>query len=493
MRILVALAVIAAAVALAVYFAGNPGHVEIAWQGWLIDTSVGVLVGLAALLAMLVAGLALAVAALRRMPRNLRRRRAGRRRHAGERELTRGIVALAAGRAVEAQRHANRAGALLEGAAMPILLAAEAAGRQGDAASARAAYTSLLASPETEFLGLRGLIGQALRAGDDATAQRLAERARLLRPDAPWLAESLLVLEARADEWQAARDTLAAAERRQAIPAERARHHRGVVLHQMSLAAERAGDLREAVRLAARAQRFAPDLAALAYHHAGLLKGLGRVRAAARVIESTWRLTPHPELARLYLEIRPNPDPLARAAALQRLGAANPGAIETHLSLAEAALAAQLWGEARHHLAAAGAAPTGSPAVGPSAASDPALEPSRRLCLLMARLEEGETGDLGASRAWLDRTVGAPPDPTYRCRNCGGESGQWQALCPHCGAFDTLFWGTPPATFRPLLPASPESAISLVLPPADAARIAGRTTAPPRHAAERLGEDGAMG
>ena len=44
MRILLSLFLLAAAVAAGVYFADNPGQVEIVWQGWLIDTSVGVLV-----------------------------------------------------------------------------------------------------------------------------------------------------------------------------------------------------------------------------------------------------------------------------------------------------------------------------------------------------------------------------------------------------------------------------------------------------------------
>lgn len=461
MRWLVAFLVIAAAVGLGVFFAGNPGQVEIAWRGWVVDTSVGVLVGLAALLAAIVAAAALALAALRRMPRNLRRRRAARRYRLGERELTRGIVALAAGQAAEARRHAQRAEMLLAGAPMPLLLMAEAAGRQGDAAAAQQAYTALLAAPATEFLGLRGLIGQALRAGDDAAARRLAGRARLLRPDAPWLAESLLVLEGRAGDWTAARDTLATAARRGALTAERARHHRGVVLHQLSLAAERAGDLREAVRLAARAQPLAPDVAAIACHHAGLLLGLGRKRAATRAIERAWHLRPHPDLARLYLEMRQEAEPLARAASLQGLARHNPDAIENHLALAEAALAARLWGEARHHLTAAGAVPADA-----AAPSGTAGAPPRRLCLMMARLEEGERGDVAASRAWRDRALEAPADPAWLCRACGGESGEWQALCPHCGGFDTLDWDAPPVAPRPFLGPRAEDTALLVLPPA---------------------------
>jgi HemY protein len=36
------------------------------------------------------------------------------------------------------------------------------------------------------------------------------------------------------------------------------------------------------------------------------------------------------------------------------------------------------------------------------------------------------------------------PDPAYICSRCGGESGDWQPLCPHCASFDALTWRTPP-------------------------------------------------
>jgi HemY protein len=473
MRWLLALLFVAATVAGAAFFADHPGRVEIVWQDWQVDTSVGVLVGAVALVGLVLSLLALCGAALRRMPLRVRRRRAARRRRTGEAALTRGIVALAAGQAAEAERAAQSAAALLDGAPVALLLGAEAAARQGDIAAARGAYTVLLGRPDTEFLGLRGLIGQALRAGDDDGARHLAERARKLRPDAGWLSDALLLLAARAGDWASAEGTLAGAMRHRALPAERERHHRGIVLYELSRDAERSGDPRRAARLAATAQVLAADLAAPACHHARLLIGLGKSRAAARAIERAWRTAPHPDLARLYLEIDPEAPPLARAAAMQRLAAHNPEASESHLAVAEAALAAQLWGEARHHLALAIAAPSSS-----GGSFSPG--PSRRLCRLMARLEEEESGDMAAARDWLDRAIGAPPGPSYLCRQCGGgDTPEWQALCRDCGGFDTLVWRHPPSGDRAVT-LDPASAGAPLMLPAPQAPGAQGVRPPPR-------------
>ena len=430
MRILFALIAVAAFVGTAVFFANHPGQVEIVWQDWQIDTSVGVLI-VAVLLAVLVlSGFIGLVSALLRLPRQIRRRRRERQRHAGEAALTRGLVALAMGNAAEAQLQAQRAQKLLDHTPAALLLAAEAAERQGDKTAGRRHFAALADRRDAAFIGLRGLLGQALRDGQSETALRLADRAQRLRPDVPWLTETRLGLQARAGEWDAARQTVAVARRRGIISADRARHHHGVVLNELSRAAERRGELRQAAALAAKAQAQTPDLAAIADHHARLLIALGRSRAAARALERAWRSASHPDLARIYLDIHPEADSLGRVASLQRLAAQNQEAAESHLALAESALAAQLWGEARRHLtlAAAATAPSG---------------PSRRFCRMMAQLEDSDPEGAGRAREWLDRAISARPDPCYVCGVCGAATDEWHSLCPRCGGFDTLSWRVP--------------------------------------------------
>jgi len=222
-----------------------------------------------------------------------------------------------------------------------------------------------------------------------------------------------------------------------------------------------------ALALAAEAQGLAPDLAPVAAHRARLLLEDRRTARAAKAVERAWQTAPHPQLAQVYGAIWESDTPLARVARFERLAARNPGARESHIALAEAALAAQLWGEARRHLERAFAAdpppaapiPTnpvpvmpmlaasGSARPAPAAAGEERggdlSRPSVRLCLLMARLEEAEHGDLARMREWLDRAAGAAPDPRWVCASCGGESLDWRSLCPRCGSFDALAWRTP--------------------------------------------------
>jgi HemY protein len=439
----------------AVFFANHPGQVEIVWQGWQLETSVGVLAAAAVLAGLLLALFWWLVSRLFGAPRAFLRYRRERRRRAGYRALTQGMVAVAAGDPGEARRCARRADALLADPPLTLLLSAQAAQLEGDDAAAMKFFTAMLERPETEFLGLRGLLNQAMRTGDRGTALRLTQRAATLRPSTPWVVESLFELEAREGRWEAAEQTLARAVKQRLVPRDRARHNRGVILYERSLAALGDGDRRRGVNLAAEARALTPDLATPAAHHARLLLQVQRTGSAAKIVERAWRTLPHPELAQAYEAIHAGEAPLARIKSFERLAAENPSARESHLILAEAALEARLWGEARRHLEqallAAVPPPMANPPTAPKSSSQPLTVvhddhlagPTPRLCLMMARLEEAEHGSGAGMREWLDRAVTAMPDPRYVCASCGGESLEWRSLCPHCGNFDRLVWRTP--------------------------------------------------
>ncbi len=456
MRAILAGIVILGLAAAAVFLVDNPGRVDIVWQGWQIDTSIGVLVAAAVLAALAVALVLWLLSLIFRSPRAYLRRRRERRRRAGYQALTRGMVAVAAGDPQEARRYARRAEALLADPPLTLLLSAQAAQISGDELAAKKFFKAMLDRPETEFLGLRGLLNQAMRDGDRRTARILAERAAAKRPNTAWAISTLFDLEAREQRWDEARLALERAAAKRSIPPETARHHRGVILYELSRTAAAAGDRQQALARAAEARSLTPDLATPAAHYARLLLAQGKVGRATRAAERAWRTAPHPELAQVYGEIQKSEAPLARVARFQRLAAQNPAARESHLVLAEAALAAELWGEARRHLERAldadppplAALPSNSGGLAQPLAvvgdrGDILSRATPRLCLMMARVEEAEHGDLLHAREWLDRAVRALPDPRYVCSACGAESIARQSLCPRCGAFDTLAWRTP--------------------------------------------------
>jgi HemY protein len=134
--------------------------------------------------------------------------------------------------------------------------------------------------------------------------------------------------------------------------------------------------------------------------------------------------------------------PLNRVKRYQRLVTSNPDHPESHFALAEASLAAQLWGEARRHL--------------DQLAGD---RRTARLFRLMTDLEEQETGDLKAARQWLDQAANAPAENAWYCGDCGSVADAWHACCENCDAFAALEWRLPPGvSVQAPLPVTPKTA-----------------------------------
>lgn len=419
----------AAAVWLAVWFADQPGRVDIEMLGYAIHTEkVGLLIVVLVILAAVAAVLYRLWRALRRAPRSIAEYRGASRRQRGYQALTQGMVAVAAGDPREARRSARRADALLNEPPLTMLLSAQAAQLEGDEDAARRYFECMLDVPEMAFLGTRGLLMQALRRGDKREALRLADKAHSIRPNTPWVLRNLLELQVGAGQWDAADQTLREAMQAGIIESAEGLRRRAVVAVEASRAASAAGDNETALKRARRAHDMDSDLVPASVAFARCLAEKGRARRATKAVEEAWRKAPHPELAAAYGVLGGTDEsPLDRVRRFQRLAGLRNDHPESHLALAEASLAAELWGEARKHLEQAGA-----------------VRRSARFLRLMADLEERENGDLKAARRWLDEAATAAPEYAWYCGDCGSVAGEWHACCSNCGAFATLEWRLPP-------------------------------------------------
>ncbi len=419
---------------LAAWLADHPGDVAIHWQGWRIETSVAVA---AIVLALMAFGLAASYRFwlwLRRAPASITRARAAGREQRGYDALAEGLVAVAAGDVGEARRLAQRTEVLLGSPPLALLLSAQSAQLSGDEVATEHHFKAMLEKPETEFLGLRGLLVQASRQGDRQAALKYARRAHALKPQSPWLLDTLFSLQAEAGLWGEAEATLAAADRQQTLDPALARRRRAVTLLGQAQESERQGQARQAAKLAASAHETAADLVPAALMAARLAASAGQARKAAKTLERAWRETPHPELAATWLALWPGDDAARRLRRFRRFEEAQPEHRECRLALADLQVAARRFDQARQEL---------DPLIA-AAESQNAL-PESRICRLMANLEEAENGQSEIVRDWLVKIETAPPEATWGCQGCGRPVAEWTPNCSHCGAFDSLHWAPPGA------------------------------------------------
>ena len=426
LRALLFIAKLAVVVAVAVVLAYQPSRVTIELFDHKIETSVGILVLVVALISVVATLSYRYWRLLLGAPGNLGRVIRESRRRRGYKALTQGMVAVAAGDPDEARRWARKAEVLMEEPPLTLLLSAQAAQLNGDEQAARRYFEAMLEREETRFMGLRGCLMQAMRQGDNQAALSYLRDAHAMRPKTPWVLTAMIDLSETTGDFGSAEAAIKRAVRHKALPAAEGERKRAVVLLERAKAARSTGDGEQARKLAQAARKLAPALVPATVMEAELLIAGGHHSDALRLLQRAWPAQPHPDLARLYRSLAPNGDRLAEIARLGKLVAGAPDHPESRIALAEAALDAQLWGEARRYLGAA--------------AGD---APSERICRLMARLEETEHGDGAKARNWLLKAGTAPRDPAWVCRTCGALARQWDAHCGACRSFDGLDWRRP--------------------------------------------------
>ena len=170
------------------------------------------------------------------------------------------------------------------------------------------------------------------------------------------------------------------------------------------------------------AVKLAPDLVPAAALAGRRLAEAGEQRKAARILETAWKINPHPDIAETYANLRFGDSARERLARMQKLADKVPGQLEGALAVAHAALDAREFAAARAALAPYASAPT------------------RRVATLMADIEEAEHGDEGRVREWMGRAMRASGDPVWTAD--GVVSDRWLPVSPN-GRLDGFEWKLP--------------------------------------------------
>ena len=183
-----------------------------------------------------------------------------------------------------------------------------------------------------------------------------------------------------------------------------------------------------------------PDFVPAALIAARIYSNRNEARRAMSLLRRVWRATSHPDIATLFANSVPGVSAVDRLKRIGELIDTPPPNKASALVLARASIDAFDWAGARQALAGYANA-----------------TPSQAVCLLMAEIEEGQSGDKGKARDWLNRAVRAPRDPVWTADGITAE--EWEPLSPVTGKLDAFEWRVPTSavatrtgTTTPMLP-----------------------------------------
>ncbi|WP_112946039.1 MULTISPECIES: heme biosynthesis protein HemY [unclassified Rhizobium] len=407
------------------WLADRPGDLSLIWEGQLYQTRLIVAAtAIIALIAVVMVAWWL-VRVIWTSPHSVTRYFRARKRDRGYQALSTGLIAAGAGNALMARKMAARSRGLIRADQEPLiaLLEAQAALIEGRHDEARAKFEAMVEDPETRELGLRGLYLEAKRLGANEAARQYAEKAADNAPYLPWAAQATLEYRSQSGRWDDAIRLLEQQKAARVIDKAEADRLRAVLL--TARADEKLeNDPSGARDDATHALKLSADFEPAAIIAAKALFREDKLRKAASILEQAWKTNPHPEIGATYVRARSGDSLADRLKRAEKLEALRPNNIESLLIVAQAALDIRDFAKARAKAEAAAR-----------------IEPREAAFLLLADIEEAETGDQGRIRHWLAQALKAPRDPAWVAD--GYVSDKWLPLSPVTGKLDAFVWKAP--------------------------------------------------
>ncbi len=404
----------------AAWLTDNPGSVTIDFQGVRYYTDfarLSLMIGLIALIAGLLVWCAGWIK--RDMPiwgsNNIVKRQAR-----GLKMMNQSLVALSAGDHKLAGRLVEQAEVLLPPQPMVHLIAAEAARRSGDHATAAKRFSALKASDDGRLLGIRGLLSEARRTGRESEALRLARVAFTENRKSPWVLKTLFSLEVAAGNWTEANTALTKVIKEGLIDKDAGTRHQAALVYAEATEHNLTGERVEARKAFKKALSLRPGFVPATTALARIELSEGNPKKADKIIYEAWQQDPHPTLAKLFKELDVNESHANWLKRVRNLIEKRPDHPESLLLLTDALMDA-----------------------GEYDAAKPVLD---------KLIKEAPTRAAWQYRLALTHVLGENPNPIeaalehadegslWQCNDCGHKPHGWSPLCPNCDVFDSIDW-----------------------------------------------------
>ncbi len=407
------------------WLAERPGELSVLWQGQLIKMSLMVAATLLVTLVALIMFVWWLVRTIWTSPQSITRYFRARKRDRGYQALSTGLIAAGAGNAALARKMNARARDLLRSDQEPLihLLEAQASLIEGRHDEARLKFEAMAEDPETRELGLRGLYLEAKRQGADEAARQYAGRAVEKAPQLTWAVEATLEHLTRAGHYDDAIRLLEQSRLAGAIGKKEADQSKAVLLTARA-AARLDADVKGAREDALMALRIDEYLVPAGVIAAKALFREGNLRKGAATLEHIWKHVQHPDIARTFVRARSGDSAADRMKRAGRLDSMRPNNAIALACMAEAALDMRDFALARQ-----------------KAEASARMSPNASAFLLLADIEEAETGDQGRIRHWLALARKAPRDAAWVAD--GYVSQTWLPVSPVTGRIGAFEWKVP--------------------------------------------------
>ena len=264
-------------------------------------------------------------------------------------------------------------------------------------------FEQLTQSPITEQIGWKGVIDVYLSKGETIKACEVIEQLLAKDYKQPWLLNQAVFLFVQNGQWKRALDCLEKLYKQKTLSKEDYQYKKAILLVKMNKGTQAFDEC--------------PELT-----QAALAAATEKPKKAADIYIKSWANAPSWDVYKAYVKLFARENTLAQFKHVQKLCEANKNARLNDLVLADAAINAKLWSEAKRLI-------NGYLAMYPL---------SMRSAAQLALIESEANHNFKEAQSWIEKAITANIDTQYICKNCGHKTNVWSVCCPACNEFAEL-------------------------------------------------------
>ncbi|WP_370931512.1 heme biosynthesis protein HemY [Bartonella sp. DGB1] len=285
-------------------------------------------------------------------------------------------------------------------------------------------YEKLLKNPHSRLFALHGLYTQAKKNNSNELALTYATQALKVSPQSDWAQQEVITNLAQNNEWDSAINQLNQKSNRTDKNSQNKRKRLKLVLLTGSALYYQDSNPLKAMDNIKKAVKISPQFVPAITTQANLLFNQGKGKKAVQILEKAWLSTAHPNIALLYVERSGYATALEKLKRVERLLTLSSTTPFLTLLHARSLLETGDIYQARQIL-------------------EELIDsrPTENAYLLLADIEELQTGNKALIKQWLTKARIAPKDATWIGE--GKSSTQWLPYSPISGKLDVFEWKTP--------------------------------------------------
>lgn len=264
-------------------------------------------------------------------------------------------------------------------------------------------YNLLVKNPKTEKAGWQGLINEHIQRGEIVLASEEVEKLLAKNPKKEWILKEAFSLYILNEDWNKALNCLETLNKIKAVDSDAYDYQKAVLLVRLNKGTE--------------AFKINPSLPA-----AAILAAKENPKKAEKIYRMAWEEKPSFDVYKAFVKLYAKENTLSQYKHVLKLCESNKNAKINPLVIADAAMNAQLWSEAKKEL-------NGYLAN---------HQLTTNIVAQMARIEIEANHNMKEAQKWMEKMNGLETTANYICDKCTHKTDVWQSSCPVCNQFAGL-------------------------------------------------------